>query len=167
MIFLVGRYTAIEGIKFNKNHVGESKLQYLNRPIPTTREQKQRDYRDSVIEMFEIVTKIPRAKIVFVYQTPELPFKLEYCILRNLMGEATGCAIPRADQDEFFSQYRNIVDEVLKEYPQVDTIDPLKTFCDDEKCYAARDGQLLYDDDIHVNILGAQLVMEGVTERYP
>ena len=167
VIFLVGRYTAIEWIKFNKNHVGESKLQYRDRPIPTTREQKQRDYRDSVIEMFEMATKIPRAKIVFVYQTPELPFKPKHCIAHNRMGEAKGCAIPRADQDAFFSQYRTIVDEVLKAYPQVDIIDPLRTFCDADKCYAARDGQLLYDDDIHVNILGAQLVVQGITERYP
>jgi peptidoglycan/LPS O-acetylase OafA/YrhL len=167
VIFLVGRYTAINEVKFNPNRDGVFRLKYRDRPFPTSPEQKQRDFRDSVIEMFEITTKIPRAKVVFVYQTPELPFAPKYCIMRNLIGGTWGCAIPRTDQDAFFSQYRNIVDDVLRDYPQVDIIDPMKMFCDADNCYAAKDGQLLYEDDIHVNILGAQLITKGITDRYP
>jgi len=167
VIFVVGRYTSIEGYKPNPQSRRVIRLKYRDRPFPESNEQKQRDYRDSLIEMFDTLTKLPRAKVVFVYQTPEYPFAPNNCLRRATLADTWACPVSRSFEDAYNAQYRNIVDDVLLLYPQIDTLDPMQILCDADNCYAAKDGQLLYNDDTHINVLGAQLITKGVTERYP
>jgi peptidoglycan/LPS O-acetylase OafA/YrhL len=167
VIFVVGRYTSIEGYKPNPQSRRVIRLKYRDRPFPESNEQKQRDYRDSLIEMFDTLTKLPRAKVVFVYQTPEYPFAPNTCLRRATLADTWACPVSRSFEDAYNAQYRNIVDDVLLLYPQIDTLDPMQILCDADNCYAAKDGQLLYNDDTHINVLGAQLITKGVTERYP
>ncbi|RLT33262.1 MAG: acyltransferase [Chloroflexi bacterium] len=167
VIFVLGRYTSIEGYKPNPQSRRVIRLKYRDRPFPETSEQKQTDYRDSLVEMFDRLTALPRTKVVFVYQTPEFPFAPNTCLRRNTLPGSWACPVPRAFVDAFNAQYRNIVEEVLPLYPQIDTIDPMQMMCDTENCYAAKDGQLLFSDDTHMNVHGAQLLTAGITERYP
>jgi peptidoglycan/LPS O-acetylase OafA/YrhL len=167
VIFVAGRYTNIEGYKPNPQYSRVIRLKYRNRPFPESSDQKQDDYRDSLVEMFDILTKLPRTKVVFVYQTPEYPFAPNTCLRRGTLADSWNCPVARAFVDAYNAQYRNIVDDVLPLYPQIDTLDPVQILCDADNCYAAKDGQLLYFDDTHVNVLGAQLLTKGITERYP
>ena len=167
VIFVVGRFTSIEGYKPNPQSRRVIRLKYKERPFPESNEQKQRDYRDAVIEMFDILTQLPRTKVVFVYQTPEFPFAPNNCLRRSTLDTSWGCPVSRAFVDSYNAQYRTIVDDVLALYPQIETIDPMKILCDADNCYAAKDGQLLYSDDTHINVLGAQLITKGITHRYP
>ena len=48
-------------------------------------------------------------------------------------------------------------------------VDPLPVFCDDVQCAGVRDGRLLYADDNHVSLVGADklapLVFETLQSR--
>jgi hypothetical protein len=167
VIFVVGRYTNIEGYKPNPQTRRLIRLKYRDRPFPESQDQKQRDYRDALNEMFDTLTKLPRTKVVFVYQTPEYPFAPNSCLRRATLVDTWACPVSRTFVDAYNRQYRTIVDDVLHGYPQIDTLDPMKILCDADNCYAAKDGQLLYNDDTHINVLGAQLITKGLTQRYP
>jgi peptidoglycan/LPS O-acetylase OafA/YrhL len=167
VVFLAGLFTAIEGKKLNPLIQNVIRLQYKDRPIAMTKEEKTRDFRDSVNEMFDTLTKLPNTKIVFVYQTPALNSDPMSCIRRGLMGTDWGCPVPRHIVEAYNAQYRAIVDEVLTRYPVVDTFDPMQYMCDASNCYAAKDRQLLYGDDTHMNRNGALLLVREITKRYP
>jgi len=167
VIFVSGLYTAIEGKKLNPLEKREIRLQYRDRPLPVTPEQRARDYRDSVIEMFDALSNIPSTTVVFVYQPPAFLNHPNSCIRRSLDGGAWGCPVPREVEDAFNAQYRAIVDDVLRDYPQIETFDPMQFLCDASFCYAAKDGQILYRDDTHLNILGSQLLAREIAKRYP
>lgn len=44
-------------------------------------------------------------------------------------------------------------------FPNVNIFDPLDIFCDPLKCHAIRNGVMLYRDDDHVSIDGANVIL--------
>ncbi|MDH3668435.1 MAG: acyltransferase [Paracoccaceae bacterium] len=58
-----------------------------------------------------------------------------------------------------------LISEWLDQVPDAVTIvDPANLFCDEDRCFAAKDGQALYFDDHHMSIHGARLVARAIVD---
>jgi len=93
-------------------------------------------------------------KIVFVFDTPRLPFDPKICALgyeiplrKGAVGLTRPCAMEREKFDgEGNAQYRELVLGVLRSFPRVRVFDPASILCDAQWCWAVRDGTYLYRD---------------------
>lgn len=101
-------------------------------------------------------------RVVFILDNPELGFYPSSCIdarpLRLFTRVRQPCAIPYKDFDERNRKYRELVASVLKDYPAVKAFDAAAPLCDKQWCWAMKDGQMLYRDDDHLSLSGAQMM---------
>ena len=103
--------------------------------------------------------------VVLVYQTPELGFDPKSCVSRLFRKvQESQCKIPRATVEARQAGYRNIIKEVLIDYPGVVTFDPMQLLCDAKYCYGEKDGNILYKDDDHLSVLGSKLIAPALKE---
>lgn len=105
--------------------------------------------------------------IVLVLDTPRLDFSPKSCVdFRpvRLTRKKDPCAIERTVVEKDNAGYRQVVAEVLKEFPQVRVYDPLADLCDARYCYAMRDGQVLFRDEVHLSVKGSWLIARKITE---
>jgi hypothetical protein len=97
--------------------------------------------------------------IVFILDIPELEFNPKSCINRpwRRTSEAfkVPCAITRIQAEARRSKHVEMVKQVLKDFPNVELLDPFPAFCDEDYCWAVKDKKMLYRDDNHVNQTGS------------
>ncbi len=100
-------------------------------------------------------------QVIFMQQVPELGFSPRRCVGRplSLGADPERCQVPRAQVEQRQAGYRQAVARVLQDFPEVRVFDPLEHLCDQENCYARKDGQLLYRDDDHLNRRGAEFIL--------
>ncbi len=98
-------------------------------------------------------------KVIFVLDTPFLGFSPYACIERpfRLTGDSVKkpCAVSRPYVDNRRKQYLIATMEVLKKFPNVLIWDTISALCDENYCWAEKDGKILYHDDNHLNTVGA------------
>lgn len=99
-------------------------------------------------------------EVVFVIDVPELAFDPKSCVeIRPLRFGArqakSPCAVPRAAYDERNAGYRAVLAAVLKDFPAVKVWDPARLLCDEQFCWAMKDGTMLYRDDDHLSLAGS------------
>ncbi len=103
-------------------------------------------------------------KIVFVLDIPELEFEPIVCAKRpwRLSGEEGKfpCAVLRSKVDARHQKYLEIVSTVLRDFPNVQVLNPSSALCDETYCWAIRDNKLLYQDNNHLNEVGAIYLSE-------
>ena len=94
-------------------------------------------------------------------EVPFLNFEITECLGRPFSFERVGrtpCAVPRSIVAQEQAPFRKIVDEVKASHPSLQIVDPVSALCDDEWCYAERNGILLYSDSGHITPPAAMLV---------
>lgn len=104
-------------------------------------------------------------EIIFIYEQPELGFlPKDMCYRRpvEIIGTQilNPCAVSRSEVLKRQSGYRKAVASVLSRYPQVKTFDPMQSLCDDQLCYAVKNGILLYEDHHHLSAEGASWLLQ-------
>lgn len=62
-------------------------------------------------------------------------------------------------------EYIPIIKEIAEKYPNISIIDPIRVFCDGQKCYIIRNDKLLYYDDDHISIDGSYLLGEYIVNQ--
>jgi peptidoglycan/LPS O-acetylase OafA/YrhL len=100
-----------------------------------------------------------RGKVVWLLlQVPELDFQVDECAGRPFSFEHTvrtpcgvAASIVRARQ----APYRAVVEDVRQHVPALHVFDPLPYLCDQEFCFAMRNGELLYRDSDHLSRAGS------------
>lgn len=111
-------------------------------------------------------SRIGRAgkQAIFVMDWPELGFDPKACVnirpLRLTQATKTPCAVPRTDFDARNRPYREMVARVRNTFPGVMLWDPSKDLCDEQYCWAMKDGTMLYRDDNHLSMAGALYIGE-------
>ncbi|MGV0953924.1 MAG: acyltransferase family protein [Fluviibacter sp.] len=115
------------------------------------------------IGMRESIKLLKEKKVVFVLDIPELGFDPKNCLdIRPLRLTRTSikspCAIPRTEFESYTKPYRDLVTAVAKDFPNVTVFDAAAPFCDDEWCWAMKDGQMLYRDDHHLSVDGSKFL---------
>ena len=105
-------------------------------------------------------------KVVFVVSTPRLNFNPAKCINRPLKLTRKDsndlCRMNRQDFDRDAKLYRDLVLNVLKDYPNVKVFDTAKELCDENYCYAKKDEKMLYRDAVHLSLYGSDLIAQSL-----
>ena len=107
--------------------------------------------------------------IIFVISTPRLDFNPISCVnIRPLRLSPHKPRTPCAITKELFvtsnEQYRNIVFSVLKDFPSVKIFDAAAELCDDKWCWAMKDGNMLYRDDVHLSVQGSEYIARTLSK---
>ncbi|PJZ75754.1 acyltransferase family protein [Leptospira neocaledonica] len=136
------------------NAVGAAKYRF--RPDITDPKQA---FREAMRDTLRRLTAAGK-EIVFVADVPEIGFDPKRCVsLRPFRLESEDpdkvCKIPRKNFDERNLEYHELVNSILSEFPKVKLWETWKNFCDDQYCYAFRDGKLLYRDSNHISLEGS------------
>ncbi|PJZ64795.1 hypothetical protein CH371_16910 [Leptospira wolffii] len=101
-------------------------------------------------------------EVVLIADNPELGFHSTECGEHRPLQFFTAnfrdpCAIPRKEFDIRNATYHRILQEIASDFPKgsVKIWDSWRNFCDDDWCWAKKDGLLLYDDDDHLSTIGS------------
>ena len=70
----------------------------------------------------------------------------------------------RQDFERDAKSYRDLVFNVLKDYPSVKVFDTAKDLCDENYCYAKKDEKILYRDNVHLSLFGSDLIAQGLVK---
>ena len=89
------------------------------------------------------------------------------CIARRFRPPTrTICAEPREEWlTHGDARLRAAIDGVLAEFPQVRQFDLADAICDEERCWAMKDGKLLYRDEGHLSNDGSDFVAEKLWQE--
>lgn len=104
-------------------------------------------------------------RVIIVYPVPEIPQGKGGAARLSVVSTPEGPALASQETDEFLNANRQAfhwLDE-LGEHDNLFRIYPHKALCDDEYCYAARNGVGFYFDEHHLSLAGARLVIPAFT----
>ncbi len=105
----------------------------------------------------DVLTKANK-KVLIVLDSPHLPHTPNLCgRFEKIKGKDDNCAYKKQYFDAL-KKYTDVVNKVIKDYPQVKTYDLYEPFCDNETCYIADKNKILYRDLEHLNNNGSRFV---------
>lgn len=122
--------------------------------------------------MFNTLRKLHASgkKVLFVMDVPELGFSPAECLEPRPLSfggkKRYPCTLSKNNFKKRNARYHTIVTNVLKSFPAVKVFNANRSFCDDEYCYATKDGKFLYWDDDHLSEAGAEIVGKGIVEEF-
>jgi hypothetical protein len=98
-------------------------------------------------------------QIIFVIDTPELAFDPKSCILHrplSLMGTVRSpCATDKKVFKSRTATYHALVKKVLQDFPTIKIFSPSNYLCDENYCWAIREGKILFRDENHLSYEGS------------
>ena len=111
-------------------------------------------------------------QIIFILDNPELDFDPKTCVdtrtpMLAKLASNDLCAIPKSKFDAHQRPYRTLMTEVLKNYPNIHVIDSATDLCDEQYCYAKKNGELLYTDLDHLSVSGSMLIANRIKKLLP
>ncbi len=108
-------------------------------------------------------------EVIFVLDNPELGFNVRTCLSnRAYILDAPSKGVCSIEYQSFVarnSSYRKIVQKVLNDYPMVNSIDLAEPLCDSNHCYAIKSQKLLYRDDDHLSVQGADYAISSLRKE--
>ena len=112
---------------------------------------------DAMTRTLNMLTKANK-KIIFIVDAPEMGFAPETCVdvrpFKLIDNKKTICGIPKNVFDKRNANYLSIIAAQTQAFPQVKFLYPSKYLCDDQFCYAKKDGIIFYRDDDHLSYEG-------------
>lgn len=107
--------------------------------------------------------------VVFVIDPPELGKNPRDCfsnrpvtITEKLLSD---CSQEKSKVALRQEKYRELIEKIYYENPQMKIYDPIKIFCDEARCYGQRAGRMLYWDDDHISVWASKMVLEDMRNR--
>ena len=109
-------------------------------------------------------------KVTFLHDVPELGFDIRSCFtFRPLVithKAMDPCAVSKSDFVARTKMHRAGVDQILSVRPEIKVIDLAEALCDDEWCFASKNGILFYIDDDHLSLRGAEYVVKQLWDKF-
>jgi peptidoglycan/LPS O-acetylase OafA/YrhL len=106
--------------------------------------------------------KLSSKKNIFIaVDIPNFPFDVASCGWRpNPLGLARlgHCTMPRSDYEDATKAYREVLLDLIKEFPSVRLLNLANFLCDDRTCSMRKDGVVMYRDPSHLSIAGSEYV---------
>ncbi|MEI1278328.1 acyltransferase family protein [Leptospira venezuelensis] len=108
-------------------------------------------------------------EVILAVDIPELDFDPEACGAQRPIHFYNSqlkdpCAISKAQFETHRNAYREIIEKVAKEFSgkKLKVWEPWKSLCDNNYCWAAKEGKILYSDKHHLNYIGSELVTQSL-----
>jgi hypothetical protein len=108
-------------------------------------------------------------KVIVILPNRRMSFDPASCLdsLRPVHADhgRPACAVPEDDENaRHRAAYVERVRAITRGFPNVTLFDASAPLCDKGLCYAMRDGHMLYRDDLHVSLEGADVVAPGLEQ---
>lgn len=114
-------------------------------------------------------------KIIILGQTPVLGSHMEYPLkcfrgknspLRRYISKLIDVAdanedclaYDREESTPNYEYFNALFTEISSQYQNIQYFDPVKFFCDDEKCYSVKNDKIIYYDNNHLNSYGSEYI---------
>lgn len=125
-------------------------------------------YETAMRDSLQLLISLNKS-IIFVIDIPELGLDSRYCEFNYSGGDKeslpmikraylSDCTVSRSDYDARTKAYKELVDKVLVDFPQVTVFDPTELFCDQHNCRGVDSGKILYKDSDHLSVAGSEYV---------
>jgi peptidoglycan/LPS O-acetylase OafA/YrhL len=98
---------------------------------------------------------------------PQFEFDPQRCKFQRPLTQSTKCDAPLAAYQDQRRKYIADLTEVYRVNPKVERIELSSWMCNDTTCSMARNGQVLYRDNNHLNIPGSQYVGAQIVAQHP
>lgn len=98
-------------------------------------------------------------KVIVLLDVPELNSINSNCIVKaEILNLDLDCKFERNDIDIKNYTFRNFINEISKEYSNLNIVDPKIAFCNEKTCYSSLNGIPLYrsKDNNHLNYRGSE-----------
>ena len=98
-----------------------------------------------------------KKRVIVILDWPELTFDPKLCVDYNssINNKHQTCQIARQSYENEFVEFKDLTNKVLKDFSDVLIFDAVNYFCDNELCYAKRNGDILYKDREHLSVQGS------------
>ena len=170
-VFVAGRWMAyITGrdIDDPAEHVSDENI-FIGQPSANDNQQRISTFSAALTSTLDQLTASGK-RVVFLHAVPELPFNARECIswtpnqfISRIPREH--CHFDNAVTDARSSEYRPVLDAILNQFPSIRQIDPTDRICDARTCRARQDNVLIYRDDDHLSISGAQWLGSRIEQK--
>jgi len=150
-------------------HIEGSDLMYpgeklFRRDSGETNESKPDLYRSGLTDALTRF-RLAGKNVVVLLDAPEFPYDPTSCLdMARPYGSPfvrrPDCRLPRAQVDERNQRYAQISREVVAQVGGAHVVDLKDALCDTRYCYGIREGKLLYRDSDHLNLFGAEYVVD-------
>lgn len=105
-------------------------------------------------------------QVYLLSDIPQFGFDPQRCKYRRPLSADVKCDMPQNVAREQWEQYGNVMIAVQKKYPLVQILDLNHSFCTEGGCSMAREKQLLYRDNNHLNVLGSQYLGLSIAHNF-
>ena len=116
-----------------------------------------------VVEALEVSGK----KVYLSDDIAQFEFDPQRCKFQRPLSQSTKCDEPISRYQSQREKYMSELDRVTKAHPSVGWIDLSGLLCTSILCSMARNGQVLYRDNNHLNIPGSQYIGQKIVEQQP
>jgi peptidoglycan/LPS O-acetylase OafA/YrhL len=117
-------------------------------------DQKQ-IFFEVVEKTFSYFDKNKQVDFYYLIENPELGFSPKNCIKRPFDLFQNNCKLTLKSYLNRSGEYRYFIDDLAKKYRTINILDPKNLYCDDQYCYAIKNGKMLYADDDHHSLDGS------------
>lgn len=142
----------------NKARITGQKVTFRGHPETTDPYQI---YRQAMEQTFTKLDKLGK-KVIFMIDVPELGFHPNSCMETRpfvfFSHVRTNCAVPRTEYEDRTRQYKELVMATAKPFKHVTVVDPTTVLCDDQWCWAQKNGIFFYRDADHLSNSGSELI---------
>ena len=104
-------------------------------------------------------------KVVIVEDNPLLPFMPSACIQRPLQPPSVYCQLPLDTVMKIQNDYHQLLERVIRQYPQVSLYRSMDALCNDRFCPVLLKHHLLYRDSQHLSLAGSAIVAKGLLAK--
>ncbi|MBU3648300.1 MAG: hypothetical protein FGM56_09525 [Limnohabitans sp.] len=120
-------------------------------------------------ELSETIQALQAAgkKVYLSDDIPKFVFDPQRCKFKRPLTQSTKCDEPKENLESQRAKYIGDLQEVLRLNPNVEWVEMSSLICTDRACNMAREGQLLYRDNNHLNIPGSQYVGAQIAVKHP
>lgn len=114
-------------------------------------------FADAIARTLKMLLEAKK-KVIYIVDAPEMGFAPELCVdarpFKIVDNKKAVCGIPRDIFEKRNENYLKIVATQSQAFPNVRFLYPSKHLCDEQFCYAKKDGVIFYRDDDHLSLEG-------------
>ena len=115
------------------------------------------EFKRVVEDTFAYFESKKNVEFYYLMEDPELGFSPKSCSKRPFGLFGKDCKITIKTYLDRAGEYRDFIAQTSRKYPFAVILDPKDLYCDDESCYAVKDGLMLYADDDHHSVDGSMV----------
>ena len=162
-IFIEKAYEYITSKNYIKTVILVDFAQGIYKDLRNISETNQRTVYQNAVK--RSLDKLKQFNILVLLDSPTIPFNPNVCFYRPLTFKKTVKSCPFEYSNSIAKIHNDIILTVAKEYSNVRVLDLSTLFCHNNQCKAAKNDQLLFQDNQHLSIEGSLFVAPYIAKE--